>query len=149
MPNYFWYWHPLQPIFSLPSSEFLDPSLLFIMSQFPINKQFSIDSFLDWEGLHWVFAHLNRTTATHSLILSTNNDNYIKCSNHFNKLTDGHTRTFRGATCHLSIPILEKIHISVPKQNFKNPPGNFLTFLLGVSIQNFSSLALKLRGSLR
>jgi len=23
---------------------------------FPINKQFSIDSFLDWEGLHWDFS---------------------------------------------------------------------------------------------
>jgi len=34
-----------------------------------INKQFSIDFYLDWEGHHWIFAHLNQTTATRSLEL--------------------------------------------------------------------------------
>jgi len=28
---------------------------------------FSVDSFLDWQGRHWVFAHLNQTTATQAL----------------------------------------------------------------------------------
>jgi len=32
------------------------PLLLYIKSPLPINKQFSIDSFLDWEGLHWDFS---------------------------------------------------------------------------------------------
>jgi len=30
--------------------------LLYIKHHFPLNKQFSIDSFLDWEGLHWDFS---------------------------------------------------------------------------------------------
>jgi len=30
-------------------------SLLYIKPLFPINKQFNIDSFLEWEGLHWDF----------------------------------------------------------------------------------------------
>jgi len=28
-------------------------SLLFVKPLFPINKQFSVDAFLDWEGHHW------------------------------------------------------------------------------------------------
>jgi len=32
-----------------------------------INKYFSIDSFLDWEGHRWVFAHFFQTTAKLSL----------------------------------------------------------------------------------
>jgi len=34
---------------------------------FPINKQFSVDSFLDWVGHSWVIAHLYQITAPHSL----------------------------------------------------------------------------------
>jgi len=40
---------------------FLDPIppvLLYIKPPLPINKQFSIDSFLDWEGLHWDFSSM-------------------------------------------------------------------------------------------
>jgi len=49
------------PIFyPLPrGSIFLDPiplSFLYIKHLFPFNKRFSIDSFLDWEGLHWDFS---------------------------------------------------------------------------------------------
>jgi len=33
-----------------------------------INDQFSIDSFLDWEGHRWVLAYLNQTAVTHSLL---------------------------------------------------------------------------------
>jgi len=44
----------------------LDPSPVYIKFLFPINKQFGIDSFLDWEGHYWVFAHLHQITATHS-----------------------------------------------------------------------------------
>jgi len=29
---------------------------LYIKPPLPINRQFSIDSFLDWEGLHWDFS---------------------------------------------------------------------------------------------
>jgi len=36
--------------------KFLD-IILCIKPLFPINKQFSIDSFLDWEGHHWYFAY--------------------------------------------------------------------------------------------
>jgi len=35
---------------------------------FPINKQFSIDSFLDWEGHYSSFAHLYTNSAPHSLL---------------------------------------------------------------------------------
>jgi len=34
----------------------IPPLLLYIKLPFPMNKQFSIDSFLDWEGLHWDFS---------------------------------------------------------------------------------------------
>jgi len=34
----------------------IPPLLLYIKPPLPINKQFSIDSFLDWEGLHWDFS---------------------------------------------------------------------------------------------
>jgi len=37
-----------------------------------MNKQFSIDSFLIWKGLHWVSNHLNQTTATPSLLCTKN-----------------------------------------------------------------------------
>jgi len=43
---------------------FLDPIpplLLYIKPPLPINKQFSIDSFLDWEGLHWDFSSTLRS----------------------------------------------------------------------------------------
>jgi len=39
---------------------FLDLSLVYIKLLFPINIQFSIDSFLDWEGHYWVFTILIR-----------------------------------------------------------------------------------------
>jgi len=53
----------------LPSSKWSDiswsdhldpilPLLLYIKPPFPINKQFRIDSFLDWEGLHWDFSSM-------------------------------------------------------------------------------------------
>jgi len=44
---------------SLRGPTFLDPIpplLLYIKPIFPLDKQFSIDSFLDWEGLHWDFS---------------------------------------------------------------------------------------------
>jgi len=40
---------------------------VFIKFLLPINKQFSIDSFLDWESHYWIFAHLNQITTTLSL----------------------------------------------------------------------------------
>jgi len=44
-------------IFSYSGPSDLIPSLLFyIKFLYPINKQFSIDSFLDLEGLHWDFS---------------------------------------------------------------------------------------------
>jgi len=36
--------------------DLIPPLLLYIKPPLPINKQFSIDSFLDWEGLHWDFS---------------------------------------------------------------------------------------------
>jgi len=33
----------------------IPPLLLYVKLLFPINKQFSIDTYLDWEGLHWDF----------------------------------------------------------------------------------------------
>jgi len=38
-------------------------SLLYIKPLFPMNKQFSIDSFLDWKGHHWVSTHTFQKTA--------------------------------------------------------------------------------------
>jgi len=52
-----------------PINFFLDPPFVYIKIPFPINKQFSTDSFLDWEGHSWVFAHLNQITAMYSLVL--------------------------------------------------------------------------------
>jgi len=37
-------------------SDLIPPLLLYIKLLFPINKQSGIDSFLDWEGLHWDFS---------------------------------------------------------------------------------------------
>jgi len=34
----------------------IPPLLLYLKLPFPMNKQFSIDSFLDLEGLHWDFS---------------------------------------------------------------------------------------------
>jgi len=34
------------------------PLIVYLKHLFPINKQFSIDSFLDWEGLHWDFSSM-------------------------------------------------------------------------------------------
>jgi len=45
---------PRGPIFLEP----IPPLLLYIKHHFPLNKQFSIDSFLDWEGLHWDFSSM-------------------------------------------------------------------------------------------
>jgi len=51
-----WAQPPLRgPIFFLIRSLLF---LLYLKPLFPINKQFSIDSFLDWEGLHWDFCSL-------------------------------------------------------------------------------------------
>jgi len=35
--------------------DLIPPSFLYIKHHFPLNKQFSIDSFLNWEGLLWDF----------------------------------------------------------------------------------------------
>jgi len=67
IPTYCWSWRQLLPSTNLPES--LAPHFT--------NKQFSIDSFLDWEGHHWVFAHLHQTTATHALVMKL-----IKLDNH-------------------------------------------------------------------
>jgi len=40
---------------------------LYIKPLFPISKQFSIDSFLGWEGNNWVFLLIN---ASHRFLLS-------------------------------------------------------------------------------
>jgi len=60
--------YPLQEVqyflIRSPWSDHLDPishSFVYIKHHLPINKQFSIDSFLDWEGLHWDLAYLYRT----------------------------------------------------------------------------------------
>jgi len=54
--------------FSSPTSKksesFFDLLFWYLKSLFPINKQFSIDSFLDWD-----FAHLDQTTATLVLMI--------------------------------------------------------------------------------
>jgi len=48
--------YPLQrgPIFL----DLIPPLLLYIKHHFPLNKQFSTDSFLDCKGLHWVFSSM-------------------------------------------------------------------------------------------
>jgi len=51
--------HAYLPSFSERSDiSWSDPSFTFVYIKhlFPFNKQFSIDSFLDWEGLHWDFS---------------------------------------------------------------------------------------------
>jgi len=45
---------------------FHDPSVVYIKFLFPIDKQYSIDSFLDWEGHYWLFRDLYQITAPHS-----------------------------------------------------------------------------------
>jgi len=47
-----------------------------------INKKFSIDSFLYWEGHHWVFAYLFQTTAAHLLWAIINIYAFDGFSNH-------------------------------------------------------------------
>jgi len=59
--------------------QFLDPSLMYLKLTFPFNKQFSIDTFLDWEDHYLVFAHLFTNIAPHSLI-RCNFDNLKKSS---------------------------------------------------------------------
>jgi len=59
-----------------------DPCLYFIEWFRSINKQFSIDSLLDWEGHHWVFTCSHPNTYTHSSDYSTvlaNIERYFKC----------------------------------------------------------------------
>jgi len=57
-----------------------DPTIHYIKGCRFYIKQFSVDSFLDWAGHHWVFATL-QTPVTHSVssdhsIRHTNNDNF-------------------------------------------------------------------------
>jgi len=68
-PTYFGIWANFRYLSLRGPINFLDPSLVYIKFLFPINKQFIIDSFLDWEGHYWVSAPLYQITAPHSLSL--------------------------------------------------------------------------------
>jgi len=56
-----------------------DPSLSFIKGYLSINKQFSIDSFLDREARHWVSSHSIIPTQT----LSTDHNNALATKHAF------------------------------------------------------------------
>jgi len=48
----------------------LDKTILYIKGCRSINKQFSIDSFLDWEGHHWVCIFTQMLSSDHSIKLA-------------------------------------------------------------------------------
>jgi len=56
-------------------------------SQLSINKQFNIDSFIDWEGRHWVFIQLQILSPEHSISLTR--------SGHWKLLNSIHYRAVR------------------------------------------------------
>jgi len=58
--TYCWPWCQLLPSLNLPES--LALHFLYIKLCPFINKQFIIDSFLDWKGNQWVFSHLKQHT---------------------------------------------------------------------------------------
>jgi len=57
-----------------PSHRILDPTIHNIKDWRSTNKQFSVDSYLDWEGRHWVCISLS---SDHRIRLA--NENHLLC----------------------------------------------------------------------
>jgi len=71
-----------QPVFSSSLSEVRSISLIrivYIKLLFPFNKQFSIDSFLDWEGHYWVSTKSSPDFHALSISPSDHHTALVKC----------------------------------------------------------------------